>query len=81
MVHRTPKKKNEVSKKDIAELKRKVKNLEIQINKMQKEFAEIITEPRKVIYEAFGLTPPEEIGSEYEKIKERLKHANREKRE
>ncbi len=80
MAHKSPRKKKEVTKADIAKLKKKVNSLEKKIDKMQEEFAEIIEEPRKAIFEAFGMGGATEVGAEYEKIRkkieERKKHGS-----
>ena len=86
MAHRTPKKK-EITKKDIIELRRKVNKLEKEIEGMKKDFGKIVEEPRKAIFEAFGMPGALEIGSEYDKFtkvleeERRKKHAVSEKEE
>ena len=60
--------KSTVTKKEVNELKHEVSLLNKKVSKMQEEFAEIIAEPQKAIFEAFGMASPAEIGSEYDKI-------------
>ena len=77
MAYKSGSRKKEVTAKDLTQLRRELKETEQKITKMQEDFAEVMAEPQKAIFEAFGLGNPAEIGSTYDKIKaevERKKH-------
>ena len=79
--------KRPVTKKDIAELRRKVKGLEKEIKELKQAFYDYTSEPRKAMLEFFGISKGERVftkdgmGVEYAKITEQLHSGEEEKTE
>lgn len=71
-------KRRPVTKKDVADLKRKINKLEKELKELKQSFYEYTSEPMRAVLDFFGLGVGEKVftksgvGVEYEKIIEKL---------